>query len=56
MNSVCRMSMSFRVFSTQMFADIITRVLTDEWLDLRWDRLTLMRLEQQVLVRVTQRS
>ena len=52
MNSVCRMSMNFRVFSTQMLADVITKVLTDEWLDLRRDRLILMRLEQQVVVRV----
>ena len=56
MNSVCLMSMNFRVFSTQMLADVITRVLTDEWFDLRRDRLILMRLEQQVFVRVAQRS
>jgi hypothetical protein len=56
MNSVCRMSMGFRVISTQILAHVVTRVLTDEWLDLRRDRLTLVRLEQQVLVRVTQRS
>ena len=39
-----------------MLSDVITRVLTVEWLDLRRDRLILMRLEQQVVVRVTQRS
>ena len=56
MNSVCRMSMNVRVFATQMLADVVTIVLADEWLDLRRDRLILMRLEQQVVVRVTQRS
>ena len=56
MNSVCRMSMSFRVFSTQILSVVITRVLTDEWLYLRSDRLILMRLEKQMVVRVAQRS
>ena len=50
------MSMNFRVFSTQMLSAVITRVLTDEWLDLRRDRLMLMRLEQRMVVRVAQRS